>query len=54
LIDYRALEKPQGKGKELIAIKPGDLIIVPQSKLSKVERYVKIVNTGVYYNPVSP
>jgi polysaccharide export outer membrane protein len=54
LIDYRALEKPQAKGKELIALKPGDLIIVPQSKLSKVERYVKIVNTGVYYNPVSP
>jgi polysaccharide biosynthesis/export protein len=51
LIDYRELEKPQGKGKELIAIRPGDLIIVPQNKLSKLERYVKIFNTGVYYNP---
>lgn len=53
LIDYRSLEKPR-KGQELIALKPGDIIIVPQSKLSKVERYVKIVDTGVYYNPVTP
>ncbi len=50
LIDYRTLEKPH-KGQELIALRPGDLIIVPQSKLSKLERYVKIANTGVYYNP---
>jgi polysaccharide biosynthesis/export protein len=54
LIDYRTLEKPQHRGQELIALRPGDLIIVPQSKLSKVERYVKIVNTGVYYNPITP
>ena len=51
LIDYKALEKPQHSGKELIALRPGDLLIVPQSKLSKVERYVKMANTGVYYNP---
>lgn len=51
LINYQELEKPQGKGKELITIKPGDLIIVPQNKISKVERYVKILNTGVYYSP---
>ena len=52
VIDYKSLEKVQSNGKELIALKPGDLIIVPQSKLSKVERYVKLANTGVYYNPV--
>lgn len=51
VIDYRELEKPQHNGKELLALRPGDLIIVPQSKLSKVERYVKLANTGVYYNP---
>ena len=51
LVDYRSLEKPR-RGQELIALRPGDLIIVPQSKLSKLERYVKLVNAGVYYNPV--
>ena len=52
LIDYRELEKPQHSGKELIALRPGDMIIVPQSKLSKLERYVKLANTGVYYDPI--
>jgi len=51
LIDYRELEKQQPIGKELIELKPGDLLVVPQNKLSKVERYVKLANTGVYYNP---
>jgi polysaccharide export outer membrane protein len=51
VIDYRELEKKQPIGKELIDLKPGDLLVVPQSKLSKVERYVKLANTGVYYNP---
>ncbi len=51
LIDFNALEKPH-PGMELRPLQPGDLIIVPISKLSKVERYVKVVNTGVYYNPV--
>ncbi len=51
LVDYKELEKPQPKGHELLVLQPGDLIIVPQNKLSKVERYVKLANTGVYYNP---
>ena len=50
LVNVKALEKPK-PGMELLALRPGDLVIVPQNKLSKVERYVKILNTGVYYNP---
>ena len=48
LIDVRALEKPQ-PGQELIRLRDGDLIIVPQSRLSKVERFVKLANVGAYY-----
>jgi polysaccharide biosynthesis/export protein len=48
LIDYKALEKGR-PGQELITLRDGDIIIVPQSKLSKVERYVKLGNLGVYY-----
>lgn len=50
LINFKALEKPK-PGMELSRLQPGDIIVVPSSKLSKVERYTKIFNTGVYYNP---
>ena len=53
LIDFKALEKPK-PGMELRQLKAGDIIVVPTSKLSKVERYVKVVNTGIFYNPVVP
>ena len=33
----------------MIPLRDGDLIIVPQSKLSKVERFVKLGNIGAYY-----
>jgi polysaccharide export outer membrane protein len=50
LINFKALEKAS-PGQELTSLRDGDIIIVPQSKLSKVERYVKVFNTGVYYTP---
>jgi protein involved in polysaccharide export with SLBB domain len=31
-----------------IALRPGDMLIVPQNKISKIERIVKIVNVGAY------
>jgi polysaccharide biosynthesis/export protein len=48
LIDYKALEKAR-PGQELIPLRDGDIIIVPQNKISKVERFVKLSNVGVYY-----
>lgn len=48
LIDFKALENGR-PGRELITLRDGDIIIVPQSKLSKVERYVKLTNIGIYY-----
>ena len=49
-VDFRALEKPK-PGMELIALRPGDIVVVPTSKLSKVERYVRVFNTGIFYSP---
>ena len=34
-------------------LQPGDLLIVPKSRFGKIEPYVRLVNTGVYYNPTS-
>jgi len=53
VINYKDLENQQKLTKyEFFKILPGDIMIVPQNKLSKVERYVKLINAGVYYNPV--
>ena len=48
LLDFKALEHAR-PGQELIPLRDGDLIIVPQSKFSKVERFVKLGNIGAYY-----
>ena len=48
LINYKELEKP-ARHHVFVSLRPGDLIIVPQSNLSKVERFVRLANVGVYY-----
>ena len=35
-----------------LLLKPDDMILVRHDKLSTVERYVKLVNLGVYFNPI--
>ncbi len=40
--------------KPLASLKPGDLLVVPQSFVSKVERFVKLSFIAVYYNPSIP
>ena len=38
----------QGKDKEDMLLKPGDMLIVRQNRLTRVTRIVKIINPGVY------
>jgi polysaccharide export outer membrane protein len=33
-------------------LEPGDMIFVPRDKLEKVSRYIKILNIGMYFNPL--
>ena len=47
LVDIRALERNPKPGTELLSLQPGDIVVVPITKLAKVERYVKLVNYGV-------
>jgi polysaccharide biosynthesis/export protein len=35
-----------------LKLRPGDMIFVPRDKIAKIERYIRIVNTGVYFNPL--
>jgi polysaccharide biosynthesis/export protein len=33
-------------------LQAGDMIYVPRDKIAKLERYIRIVSTGVYFNPL--
>jgi polysaccharide export outer membrane protein len=46
VLDQRHLE-------EDIELRPGDMLLVPRNRLSKVEPYVRLVNAGFYLNPLS-
>ncbi len=39
------------RAKNDLQLEPGDLILVRHDKLSRVERYVKLANIGLYLNP---
>jgi len=36
-----------------LALQPGDMILVPQDTISKIEHYMKVANIGMYINPLS-
>ncbi len=36
----------------LADLHPGDLLVVPQNRVSKIERFIKWGNIGMYWNPV--
>ncbi len=35
-----------------LKLRAGDMIYVPRDKIAKIERYIRIVSTGVYFNPL--
>lgn len=39
---------------EDVVLRPGDMLLVPQNEVSKIERFVKWGSMGVYWNPVHP
>jgi polysaccharide export outer membrane protein len=40
--------------EEDVTLRPGDMLLVPQNRISKIERFIKWGNLGVYWNPVKP
>jgi polysaccharide export outer membrane protein len=46
--DYKALEK-KNTAISTVILQDGDIIVVPQGNISKVERFIKLANVGAYY-----
>lgn len=41
-----------GQLQEDVTLRTGDLLLIPQNKVSKVERFIKWSSVGVFWNPV--
>lgn len=52
LLDLKAAINPKRPSEPLADLRPGDLLVVPQNRISKVERFVKWTSVGAYWNPV--
>jgi polysaccharide biosynthesis/export protein len=51
ILNLKAATSPTST-ESLSDLRSGDLLFVPQNIVSKIERYVKWVNVGMYWNPV--
>lgn len=51
LLDLKAATSPSAT-EALQDLQPGDLLVVPQNRISKIERFIKMANLGVYWNPI--
>jgi polysaccharide export outer membrane protein len=40
--------------EEDVILRPGDMLLVPQNQISKIERFIKWANVGVYWSPIKP
>lgn len=52
ILDLKAAMDPKAASEPLADLRPGDLLVVPQNKISKIERFVKWTSMGAYWNPV--
>jgi polysaccharide export outer membrane protein len=51
VIDLKRLIDKKDPSKDM-DLQAGDLIIVPKTRIGKIEPYIRLINAGVYYNPV--
>ena len=49
ILDLKSALDPSSATEPLPNLKPGDMLLVPQNRLSKIERLVKLANIGAYF-----
>jgi polysaccharide biosynthesis/export protein len=52
ILDLKAAMSPSAT-EPLADLHPGDMLVVPQNSISKIERFVKWGNIGLFMNPMS-
>lgn len=51
LLNLKSVKKT-GDLENDITLNPGDMLLVPENRLTKIERYMKLANVGLFFNPL--
>lgn len=51
VLDLKRVKRTSDLEKDLTLV-PGDMLLVPQNTMTKIERYMKFANVGLYFNPL--
>lgn len=53
IVNFKTLKQTSDLENDL-TLQPGDMILVPRNRLSKIERYVRIASLATFLNPLIP
>lgn len=51
VLDLRNASRKGGRFQDLTLL-PGDMLMVPQNTIARIERYMKAANVGLFFNPL--
>jgi len=51
ILNFKDAAQKGGKFQDLI-LQPGDMLMIPQNTITRIERYMKAVNVGMFFNPL--
>lgn len=51
IVDLRKIRRTADLTNDVLLV-PGDMLFVPQDRLTRVGRFIKLVNLGLFFNPV--
>jgi len=52
-LNFKTLKRTTDLENDL-TLQPGDMILVPRNRISKIERYVRIASLATFLNPLIP
>jgi polysaccharide biosynthesis/export protein len=50
-VDLRNIKTTNDLQNDLM-LRPGDMLLVPQNRITKVSRFIKLINLGLFFNPL--
>ena len=50
-LNFKSLKKNADLENDIV-LQPGDMILVPRNRLTKIERYVRIASMAAWINPL--
>ena len=52
-LNFKTLKRTSDLENDL-TLEPGDMILVPRNRISKIERFVRIASLATFLNPLIP